>query len=390
MTILDHKSIDELLKDGVASGSVPGVVAVVVSRDGLLYEGAAGRRSVEDPGPVTPHTMFRNASMTKALASVGVLQLVEQGRLQLEQPVASILPDFADLQVLDGFDDDQPRLRPPATQATIGQLLNHTAGHGYWFNSEDLLRYHAVTGTPNVLSGAKAGIHTPLLFDPGTGWQYGVNTDWLGQALEAVSGQGLDAYLAEHLFEPLGMDDTTFSPSEEQRARLMPVHARKADGTLVLSGFELPASPEILLAGTSSYGTATDYGRFMSMLLAGGSVGGARILRSETVNLAFTDCLGGLPLPEVMKSFVPEMFNDVPSLPVWRGWGLGFHLVQEDLEGMRRAGSGNWAGMFNTYFWVDRRSGLGAALFTQVLPFFDQQVVELLVGFEQAVYANAH
>jgi methyl acetate hydrolase len=390
MTALESRRIDELLERGVASGAVPGVAAVVVSRDGVLYDGAAGRRSVEDPTPVTSDTMFRNASLTKALASVGALQLVEQGRLRLEQPVASILPDFGDLQVLEGFDGDRPRLRPPASQATIGQLFNHTAGHGYWFSNEDLLRYHAVTGTPNVLSGAKASIYTPLLFDPGTEWQYGVGTDWLGLAIEAVSGQGLDAYLAEHVFEPLGMSDTTFSPIVEQRARLMPVHARTVDGSLVLSGFELPASPEIRMAGTSSYGTSTDYGRFMSMLLAEGTYGGARILRSETVELAFTDHLGGIALPEVMRSSVPELLNDVPSLPVPQGWGLGFHLVQEDLEGMRRAGTGDWAGLFNTYFWVDRRSGVGAALFTQVLPFFDQRVIELLVGFEQAVYANAH
>jgi methyl acetate hydrolase len=389
MTVFERAPVDELLEGGAASGAVPGVVAIVVNRDGVLYEGAAGRRSVESSAPVTTDTMFRNASMTKALASVGALQLVEQGRLQLEAPVASVLPEFGDLQVLEGFDGDRPRLRPPATQATIGQLFNHTSGHGYWFNSEDLLHYHSVTGTPNVLSGQRACLYTPLLFDPGTRWQYGISTDWIGQVVEAVSGQGLDAYLAEHVFGPLGMVDTTFSPGVEQRSRLMPVHARTGDGALVLSGFELPAAPEIWLAGTGSYGTARDYGRFLSALLGEGSLGGVRVLRPEAVELAFTDHLGGIALPEVMRSVVPELLPDIPSLPVRQGWGLGFHLVQEDLEGMRRAGTGDWAGLFNTYFWVDRPSGLAAALFTQLLPFFDQRVIELLVGCEQAVDASA-
>ena len=387
--MFERAPVDELLEGGAASLAVPGVVAIVVNRDGVLYEGAAGRRSVESPAAVTADTMFRNASMTKALASVGALQLVEQGLLQLETPVASVLPEFADLQVLEGFDGDRPRMRPPATQATIGQLFNHTSGHGYWFNSGDLLRYHDVTGTPTVLSGQKAFLYTPLLFDPGTRWQYGISTDWLGQVVEAVSGRSLDVYLDEHVFGPLGMVDTTFSPSAEQRSRLMPVHARTSDGALALSGFELPVAPEIWPAGTSTYGTARDYGRFLSALLGEGAVGDVRVLRPETVELAVRDHLGGITLPEMMPSFVPELLNDVPSLPVRQGWGLGFHLVQEDLEGMRRAGTGDWAGLFNTYFWVDRASGLAAALFTQLLPFFDDRVIELLVGFEQAVYASA-
>jgi CubicO group peptidase (beta-lactamase class C family) len=243
---------------------VPGVVAIVVNRDGVLYEGAAGRRSIESLAAVTADTMFRNASMTKALASVGALQLVEQGRLQLETPVASVLPEFADLQVLDGFDGDRPRMRPPATQATIGQLFNHTSGHGYWFNSEDLLRYHDLTGTPTVLSGQKAFLSTPLLFDPGTRWQYGISTDWLGQVVEAVSGQSLDVYLAEHVFRPLGMVDTTFSPSAEQRSRLMPVHARTSDGALAPLRFRAPGGTRDL---AGRHGLLRDGARLRSVPL---------------------------------------------------------------------------------------------------------------------------
>ena len=368
--------IDGVLARSAEAGAVPGVVAVVVGPDGLLYEGAAG--------DATPDTMFRFASMTKAMASVAALALVEEGRLELDAPVASVLPEFAELQVLEGFDGDTPRLRPPATQATIRQLLNHTSGHGYWFGSEDLKRYHEVTGAPNPFSGLRASLHTPLLFDPGTTWNYGISTDWLGQVVEKVTGKGLDAVLVERIWQPLGMSDTSFAPSEEQKGRLMGVHQRQADGSLAPSPHDIPHHPEFYAAGHGSYGTARDFGRFISMLLSGG----APVLRPETVDLAFSDQLAGVPLPDRTITTEPELVNAFDALPFPQTWGLGFHITSVDLDGMRHAGTGDWAGLFNSYFWVDRAAGVGAVLMTQVLPFFDAGVIELLVGFEQAVYAS--
>jgi CubicO group peptidase (beta-lactamase class C family) len=327
--------------------------------------------------------MFRFASMTKAMGSVAALQLVEEGRLELDAPVASVVPEFGELQVLDGFDGDTPRLRPPASQATIRQLMTHTAGCGYWFGSEDLKRYHELTGFPNALSGLRESLRAPLVLDPGTAWNYGVSTDWLGQVVERVTGKALGDVLAERIWGPLGMTDTTFAPSEEQRARLMAVHQRQADGSLAPSPHDIPQAPEFHAAGHGSYGTGRDYGRFISMLLAGGG----EVLRPETIDLAFSDHLGGAPLPDRTISTEPELVNEFDALPFPQGWGLGFHLTLVDLDGMRRAGTGDWAGLFNSYFWVDRAAGVGAALLTQVLPFFDARVVELLVGFEQAVYA---
>jgi methyl acetate hydrolase len=375
--------IDGLLDSSVSSGGVPGVVAVVVGPEGILYEGAAGRRSVGGDAAVTPDTMFRFASMTKAMGSVAALQLIEEGKLELDQPVASVLPEFGELQVLDGFDGDTPRLRPPASQATIKHLLTHTAGHGYWFGSEELRRYHEATGVPNAFSGLSTSLHTPLLFDPGTTWNYGINTDWLGMVVERVTRKGLDAVLAERIWGPLGMTDTTFVPTDEQRARMMDVHQRQADGSLALSVHDIPQEPEYWASGHGSYGTGRDYGKFVSMLLAGGG----DVLRPETVELAFSDHLGGIPLPERTLSTEPELVNEFDALPFPQTWGLGFHITSVDLDGMRRAGTGDWAGLFNSYFWVDRTAGVGGVLMTQVLPFFDMGVVELLVGFEQAVYA---
>src|SRR4051794_39217688 len=203
-------AIDTLLDRAVADKAVPYVVALAGDRDGTLYEGAAGTAA---------HTVFALASMTKAMVSAGALQLIEEGRLELEQPVADVLPAFGELQVLEGFDGDEPILRPPASQATIRHLLTHTSGASYFFSNADIRRWHEVTGTPDITSGLLASLNVPLVADPGTRWEYGLSTDWLGQVVEAVSGQDLDAYLRAHLWEPLGMPDATFRPTEAQRTR---------------------------------------------------------------------------------------------------------------------------------------------------------------------------
>jgi methyl acetate hydrolase len=376
----DGSAIDGLLEHAVTSGTCHGVAALVVDRDGVLHESFAGAAA--------PDTMFRNASMTKAPATMGALQLVEQGRLDLNATVASVLPEFADLQVLDGFDGERPILRAPASAPTIRQLMNHTAGLGYFFLNQHLLRYCAQIGLPNPLEGRKAALSAPLVNDPGTVWEYGVNTDWLGLAVERVSGQRLSDYLVEHVYEPLGMTNSTFAPSAEQRARLLPVRMRTADGALAPTELDLAAESEWDAAGHGSYGTIGDYGRFVRAWLGDGEFEGRRLLGADTVALAFQDHLAGAPLPEIMRSAIPELSNDVPSLPVPQGWGLGFHLVQVDVPGMRSAGTGDWAGIFNTYYWIDRAVGVGGVFMTQILPFFDAGVVELLEGFELAAYAQ--
>jgi CubicO group peptidase (beta-lactamase class C family) len=365
-------------------------VAVVVDRDGTQALAAGGTTRADGAGqPLDAGATFRLASMTKALASVAALQLVEQGRVGLDDAVASVLPEWEQLQVLDGFEGDQPRLRPPAEPATIRQLLTHTAGHGYFFLNADLGRYHELTGVPTVLTGLRSSLGTPLLTDPGTRWEYGINTDWLGIVVEAVSGQRLDEYLGEHLFGPLGMTATSFSPTPEQRAAMMPVHVRTPDGGLIVTEIDLAGEPEWMAGGHGAASTVEDYGRFISMLLRGGTApDGGRVLGQEMVELAFSDQLGDLPYPEVIETAAPELCNPIVNLPVKQTWGLGFHLTLEDLPGMRRAGTGDWAGIFNCYYWVDRASGVGGAFLTQVLPFFDQRCVETAVGVELAAYAE--
>jgi CubicO group peptidase (beta-lactamase class C family) len=386
-----NEAIGAVLEEAAATGAVPGAVAVLVDRDGTRALAAAGSTRSDGEGDVLrTDARFRIASMTKALASVAALQLIEQGRLHLDDEVGSVLPAWNDLQVLDGWDGDVPRLRAPKTPATIRHLLTHTAGHGYWFISPDLTRYHEVTGTPNVLSGMRTSLATPLQSDPGTRWEYGINSDWLGLVVEAVSGQSLDAYLADHLFTPLGMKNTSFVATPEERAGMMRVHARTPDGGLAVTDVDWVPEPEWMPGGHGSFSTAEDYGIFITMLLRGGtSPDGTRVLDEDTVELAFSDHLGGLEYPAVIESCAPDLINTVQNLPVRQTWGLGFHLTLEDLEGMRRAGTGDWCGIFNSYFWVDRVAGIGGAFLTQVLPFFDEGCVQAAVGVEQAAYAGS-
>jgi len=379
--------IDELLQRAVDDRVLPGVVAMVGDRDGVLYEGAFGRLNVDADDPVRADTVFAIMSMTKAFTSVSALQLIEQGALELEQPVADVLPAFGELQVLEGFDGDTPRLRPPARQATIRHLLTHTSGAAYSFLNADVLRYQQLTGTPDVTSGQLAALQVPLVADPGTRWEYGTSSDWLGQVVEAVSGKDLASYCQERIFAPLQMSDSTFRPNEQQMARIMALHFRSPDGGLVQQSLDLP-EPEFASGGGGACATGPDYMRFMRALLRGGELDGERVLAPETVELVFSDHLDGAALPDGMHTTMPELSNDVPALPFAQGWGLGLRLVLEDMPGMRRAGTGDWGGLFNCGYWIDRSTGVAAVFLTQVLPFYDAQIVEAMVGFEQGMYAE--
>ena len=372
------------MQQAVSAGAVPGVVATVGDRDGVLYEGAFGRLAVDGESLVRPDTMMRLASMTKPIVCVAALQLIEQGRIALEQPVSEILPAFGELPVLEGFDGERPRLRAPARQATIRNLLTHTSGLGYWFVNADLLRYQRLIG----VDGLRRAFEMPLIADPGTRWEYGTSIDWLGLVVEEVEGKDLSAYCDERIFAPLGMTDATFRPSEEQRSRMMALHSREPDGSLIKSPIELPAQPGSFSGGSGVCATARDYLRFLRALLRGGELDGERVLRSATVELLFTDHLDGIPWPSAMRSEVPELSNSVPSVPFGHGFGLGLHLVLRDLPRMRRAGTGDGSGLVNSYYWVDRATGVAGAIFTQVLPFFDERIVERLVGFEIETYAS--
>lgn len=383
---MDTARLDEVLQAAVDSGDVFGVVAMAARPDGPMYQGAFGTRGVDSADPMTPDTMFRIASMTKVVTSVAALQLAERGELDLDAEVRSILPGWANLQVLDGFDGDTPRLRPPRSQATVRQLITHTSGLSYWIWNADTTRYEELTGQPNVLSGAKTAFTNPLVRDPGVRWEYSMATDWLGQVVEAVAGKGLDRYFQANIFDPLGMTDATPKMSEQQRARSVPVHARTPDG-LVSTEVDWNQEPEFWAGGHCLYDTPQDYLRFQRALLRGGELDGNRILAEGTVRQMFTNQIG-----ELEVTALPEVHGDLSTavdLGPGLKWGFGLLINPQGLPGMRAAGSGAWAGLFNSHFWVDHSSGLTGAIYLQYLPFFDPKANKLYADFETALYATA-
>ncbi|MFC7655849.1 serine hydrolase domain-containing protein [Pseudonocardia sp. D17] len=379
-------SIDQVLSDAVAGGAVPQAVALVVGRDGVLYEGAAGPAAAGAERPATPDSMFRIASMTKIVATVAALQLAERGDLDLDAPVEKYLPQFADVRVLTGFDGDTPTLRPPASSATVRQLVTHTAGFGYWFWNADVHRWEEVTGTPNVLAGDRAIFSAPMVADPGTRFEYGINTDWLGEVVEAVSGQPLNDYLAAHVFEPLGMRSATFAPTAQARKDLVAVHVPTDDGWAATE-IDWSPTPQWWAGGHGIYCTPRDYARFQQMLLNRGSLDGATILNPETVGNAFRNQIGDLDFPVHIPTAEPETSGPWNG-PAGLKWGLGLLLNTAQAPGMRAPYSGAWAGVFNTHFWVDPTTGVSGAIYSQFLPFITDAALGVYADFERAVYAE--
>jgi CubicO group peptidase (beta-lactamase class C family) len=379
--------IDSVLQAAVDGGVVPQVVAMAADADGPLYEGAFGPRVAGESEAVTPDTMFRIASMTKMVCTVAALQQVERGNHDLDAPVEQYRPEFADLQVLEGFDGEEPRLRAPASKATVRQLASHTSGLSYWFWNADIVRWQDVTGTPTVMSGDEIIFTAPLIGDPGTVFEYGINTDWLGRVVEAVSGQMLDAYMAEHILGPLGMEQTCCLMSSDQRANSVPIHLRGESGAWEASDVDWAQTPDYWAGGHALYSTPRDYLRFQRMLLNGGTLDGVQILERATVDEAFTNQIGELDFPPAIPTGDPASSADFNAGPGYK-FGLGLLLNTDDVPGARKAGSGAWAGLFNTHFWVDRTSGVTGAIYSQTLPFVEPPVFQMYADFERALYAS--
>lgn len=380
--------IDEVLERAVADGAVPSVCAIAADRKGIIYEGAAGPRAAGDSDPVTVDSHHRIMSMTKMVTTTVALQLMERGQLDFEAPVADYCPEFDELQVLDGFDGDTPRLRAPASRATVRQLVNHTAGLTYWFWNADMVTYEAATGQPNLLAGTNEVFKAPLVADPGTKFEYGINLDWLGKVIEAASGQRLDEAVEVAVTGPLGMDQTAFRITDAQRANSVPVHMQSGDGTWAATSIDLARDPEYWPGGHGLYSTPRDYLKFQRTLLGNGtSSDGVKILESHTVDAAFSNQIGDLDFPEALATADPQSSN---TLALGRGfkWGYGLLLNTHDIPGQRRAWSGAWAGLLNTHFWVDRTTGVTAAIYSQFLPFVTDPALALYQNFEVALYAS--
>ena len=366
----------------VAAANLPGAVGMIVDRDGVRFARALGEADAVAHTPMQPDTLFQIASMTKAITSVAAMQLVEQGRLSLDSDIGEVLPALADPQVLTGFGPDgQPQLRPAARPITLRHLLTHTAGLGYFFIHPQVLQYYGAVGAPR--EGSLDSIKMPLMFDPGESWEYSVATDWVGQAVEAVSGMTLGDYLAAHVTGPLGMTATAFRAQLPDDAAK--VHVRTADG-----GWEL--NPAVLGGGEFHMGggglssTAGDYARFVRMLLRGGELDGVRILEAETVAEMSRDQVAPLRAG-AMGSAMPEFAAPYDTFPDQHtGWGLGFLINPETGPHGRSPGSLAWAGIFNSYYWFDPAKGVGGVFMSQVMPFGDAGALAAFGALEAMAY----
>jgi methyl acetate hydrolase len=378
--------IDTAFRNATGAAHIPGVVAMAAVGDDILYEGVFGSRHLGEGQAMSRDTVFRIASMIKVITSVAAMQLVEQGRIKLDEPVPGIDPLLAAPQVLEGYDAaGAPEVQPANRPITLRHLLTHTAGFTYRLWDAQALHYQQACG---ALPAHKrtALPHLPLMFEPGTRWQYGTNIDWVGKIVEMVSGERLDVYFQKHILGPLGMSDTGFTLTPAQRTREASAHRRKPDGALVAEPLEKPSNPTHFSGGGGIYSSAPDYLTLLRALMNGGRGNGVTILQSETVALMGRNQIGDIPAG-VMKTTNPALSNDVDFFPgVPLRWGFGHMINLTPGPNGRSAGSMTWAGLLNTYYWIDPQKRVAAVFMTQVLPFADKPALALYRRFERRVY----
>lgn len=377
--------LDRILADAVAAEHVPFIVGMTGNSAGPTWSGAAGIARAGLPAQVD--TVFRIFSMTKAIGSTAAMILIDRGKLSADTPVAEILPEFGAKQVLEGFDaDGAPRLRPPRTRATVRHLATHTSGLVYEFWNTDMPRYMQATGLPTILSGLREGLDYPLLFDPGTRWDYGIGIDWLGQVVEKVDGRSIDRFCREEILEPLGMKDTRFEAEPDIAPRLAGVRMRGEDGHFADFDLAPPAKPAFYGMGHTLYSTAPDYLRFLRMYLNKGQLDGLRILSESGLASMLANQIGDLPIP-LLKTAAPPVTADAEFFPGRRkSHSLAFQRIEEDVPGMRAAGSQFWAGVCNTHYWFDPARDVAGILMTQTLPFVEPRFMGVYEAFERSVY----
>jgi CubicO group peptidase (beta-lactamase class C family) len=376
-------AISEFLRGAVERGDVPGVVALVVNRDGVIYHEAFGKLNVAQNIDMPKDAIFRIASMTKPLTSIAIMMLVAEGKLSVDDEVGTYVPELAAPQVIAAAAEEGGtyETRPAARPITIRHLLTHTSGIAYTFFSPALALAQKTTGRtlPTEL---------PLVHDPGERWTYGASTRVLGTVAEKIEGKSIDRILDERLHVPLGMRDTSFEVPGDKYGRVATTHQRMADGS-----FEERPNPEqlpVTVQGDGGlYSTAGDYGRFVQMLVHQGRLGPTRHLRTGMVNTIRRNQMGDIVV-QTQPSTNPQLSKPFPMGAGADTWGFGFQITAaaSTRPTLRRPGSLSWAGIFNTHFWIDPRAELGAVFVTQVLPFYDERVMQTLQGFEERIYGH--
>ena len=382
-----NEELDAHLNRLVAEGAVPQVAGLVCRADEVLYEGAAGDSGLG--GPMNSDIVGAIMSMTKAVTGVAAMQLVEQGRLSLDAPAGEVCPYLSEVQVLEGYTAaGDPVLRPPRSPVTLRNLLTHSSGFVYEIWNDTFADYLQRSATPSIVTLRKAALRVPLMFDPDSRWEYGIGIDWAGQMVEAVSGQTLGEYFGEHITGPLGMHSTAFTPTDDMLARKMSISIRTDDGFVVPPEEDAPSGfePEFEMGGGGLLSTVRDYGRFVRMLLGGGQLEGTRILEAETVAQMASNQMGDLRVTPLPTS-APEMSCDAEFFPGdEKSWGLTFQINETPTWTGRPAGTLMWAGLANSYFWVDLTNDLAGVFMSQFFPFADPGVVNGLYQFEKIIY----
>jgi CubicO group peptidase (beta-lactamase class C family) len=375
-----NQEIDRALQARVSAREIPGVVAMAANEQSVVYEGAFGLRDMAAASPMSTDTVFRIASMVKLLTSVAALQLVERGKLKLDEPAGNIDPTLASAQVLAGFDaKGVPQLRPAQKPITLRNLLTHTSGFSYLLWDQNVVRYLKVARSNPSLP------RTPLMFEPDSRWAYGGSLDQVGRMVEIAGGQSLDRYFSDHITGPLGMSDTGFSLTVKQRARQASLHVRDANGKLLPQPLEEPNVPKVFSGGGGIYSTAPDYLTLLQALLNGGSLRETSILRPETVALMSANQIGNLEAG-ILKTTNPALSNDVDFFPgVQLRWGFGHMINIDPVPDGRKAGSLTWAGLFNTYYWIDPTMRIAGVIMMQILPFADRPALKAYRQFERGI-----
>jgi CubicO group peptidase (beta-lactamase class C family) len=378
--LLAANSIDSVLLSGLKRRNLPAVTAMAGSASAITYSGAFGTRDAVSGVSITPESIFAIASMTKAVTSAAAMQLVEQGKLRLDEPASSYLPELGKLQILDGIDSSgKPTLRPAMKPVTLRQLLTHTSGFVYDIWHESMAKFSSSGGDATHV----------LAFEPGTNWHYGPSTFWAGRMVEAVSGLDLEKYLQRNILAPLGMKDTTFILPKDRYERLVGRYQRDTSGSLTPVARSAPKPPTEYRGDGGLFSTAPDYLKFTQMILKRGlGPGGEPILQEKTVALMSANGTGQMAAGR-LKSFRPSLSNDVDFHPGHDDrYTLGFLMNPEAVAGARSAGSLAWAGLYNTYYWIDPHRNMCGVIMMQLLPFADTEAVGLLNDFQHAVYSQ--
>jgi methyl acetate hydrolase len=377
-------SIDEPLRQAVERKDVAGVVAMAADRKGnVIYQGAFGLADVEAKRPLKLDSLFRIASMTKAVTSTAAMQLVEQGRFAVDDPVAKYMPEFAKLSVVESFDPASGayKVRPATKTMTVRHLFTHTSGLGYGFTDPTTRDFKPRPGDEFAVG--------PLVFEPGERWLYSTSTDWLGRLVERISGQPLEDYFRQHILAPLKMSDTFYFVPQDKQARLVTVNRRQPDGSWARDSVQPPVSGYTPIGGGGLSSTASDYVRFTRMVLNGGELDGVRIISPASVALMEQNEIGALGVP-ALKTAIRERSDDFSFVDDGRDkWSLAFLITTAGVAGKRSAGSLSWGGINNTYYWLDPTRGVTGVIMMQFLPFADRKALALYDAFERGVYRVA-